>query len=68
MNALDARPPGQGTGTVLIACVEHTASVSGAAMPGLAVEVSNHGARRLYQRLGIALPETCRRQGIPFCA
>lgn len=52
MNALEARPPGQGTGTALIACAEQTASASGAAMIGLAVEVSNHGARRLYQRLG----------------
>ena len=40
MNALEARPPGQGTGIALIACAEHTALVSGAAMPGLAVEVA----------------------------
>ena len=52
MNALEARPPGQGPGTALIACAEQTASELGTAMIGLAVEVSNHRARRLYQRLG----------------
>jgi GNAT superfamily N-acetyltransferase len=52
MNALEARPPGQGAGTALIAGAEQTARASGAAMIGLAVEVSNHGAHRLYQRLG----------------
>jgi GNAT superfamily N-acetyltransferase len=52
MNALEARPPGQGTGTALVASAEQTARALGAAMIGLAVEVSNHGARRLYQRLG----------------
>ena len=52
MNALEARPPGQGTGTKIIACAEHTAKERGAAMIGLAVAVSNDGAHRLYQRLG----------------
>ena len=52
MNALEARPPGQGTGTKIIACAEHTARQHGAAMIGLAVAVSNDGAHRLYQRLG----------------
>jgi len=52
MNALEARPPGQGTGTKMIACAEHTAREHGAAMTGLAVAVSNDGAHRLYQRLG----------------
>ena len=41
MNALEARPPGQGTGTKIIACAEHTARERGAAMIGLAVAVSN---------------------------
>jgi GNAT superfamily N-acetyltransferase len=52
MNALEARPPGQGTGTKMIACAERTAIEHGAAMIGLAVAVSNDGAHRLYQRLG----------------
>ena len=52
MNALEARPPGQGTGTKIIACAEHTAREHGAAMIGLAVAVSNDGAHRLCQRLG----------------
>jgi GNAT superfamily N-acetyltransferase len=52
MNALEARPSGQGAGTALIAGAEQTAAASGAAMIGLAVEVSNNGAYRLYQRLG----------------
>ena len=52
MNALEARPPGQGTGTKIIACAEHTAKERGAAMIGLAVAVSNDGSHRLYQRLG----------------
>ena len=52
INALEARPPGQGTGTAIMACAEQTARALGAAMIGLAVDVSNHGARRLYQRLG----------------
>ncbi len=52
MNALEGRPPGHGTGTALIARAEQTARTLGAAMIGLAVEVSNHGAHRLYQRLG----------------
>ncbi len=51
MNALEARPRGQGTGTKLIGCAERTAKERGAAMIGLAVAVSNDGAHRLYQRL-----------------
>jgi GNAT superfamily N-acetyltransferase len=52
MNALEARPPGQGTGTKIVACAEHRARERGAVMIGLAVAVSNDGAHRLYQRLG----------------
>jgi GNAT superfamily N-acetyltransferase len=52
MNALEARPQGQGTGTKIIACAENIARARGATLTGLAVEVSNQGARRLYERLG----------------
>ena len=52
MNALEARPPGQGTGTKMIACAERMAREHGAAMIGLAVAVRNDRAHRLYQRLG----------------
>jgi GNAT superfamily N-acetyltransferase len=52
LNALEAHPTGQGTGTALIACAEQTARASGAAMIGMAVEADNDGAWRLYQRLG----------------
>jgi GNAT superfamily N-acetyltransferase len=52
LNALEARPAGQGAGSALIACAEQAARAAGATMIGLAVEVSNHGAHRLYQRLG----------------
>jgi GNAT superfamily N-acetyltransferase len=52
LNALEADPVGQGTGTALIVCAEQTARASGAALIGMAVEVSNDGAWRLYQRLG----------------
>ena len=52
MNALEARPQGQGTGMKIIACAEKIARTRGATLTGLAVEVSNQGARRLYARLG----------------
>jgi GNAT superfamily N-acetyltransferase len=52
MNALEARPPGGGTGTALIGFAEETARALGASTIGLAVDVSNQGARRLYERLG----------------
>lgn len=54
MNALEARPQGQGIGTALIMAGEQEASRREARMLGLAVEVQNHGARRLYERLGYA--------------
>jgi ribosomal protein S18 acetylase RimI-like enzyme len=52
MNALEARPQRHGTGTKLITYAENIARARGATLIGLAVEVSNHGARRLYERLG----------------
>lgn len=52
LNALEATPPGQGTGTALIARAEQAARALGTVMIGLAVEVSNAGACRLYERLG----------------
>jgi GNAT superfamily N-acetyltransferase len=52
MNALEARPPGQGTGTAIIAAAEQAAGRLGAGLIGVAVEIDNHGARRLYERLG----------------
>jgi GNAT superfamily N-acetyltransferase len=54
MNALEARPQGQGTGTALILAGEQEAKRHGAPILGLAVEVENDGARRLYERLGYA--------------
>jgi GNAT superfamily N-acetyltransferase len=52
MNALEARPRGQGIGTALILASEQEALRRGTPVLGLAVEVGNHGARRLYERLG----------------
>lgn len=55
MNALEARPQGQGIGTALILAGQQEARRYGARVLGLAVEVQNHGARRLYERLGYVL-------------
>jgi ribosomal protein S18 acetylase RimI-like enzyme len=55
MNGLEARPQGQGTGTALIVAGEREARRRGTAVLGLAVEVDNHGARRLYERLGYVM-------------
>jgi GNAT superfamily N-acetyltransferase len=52
MNALEARPQGQGTGTALILAGEQEARRRAAPVLGLAVEVRNNDARRLYERLG----------------
>jgi GNAT superfamily N-acetyltransferase len=52
MNALEARPQGQGIGTATIGAAEHEAARRGASVIGLAVELGNDGARRLYERLG----------------
>lgn len=52
INALAADPPGQGTGTALIAAAEAVARRHGHPVIGLAVEPSNPRARSLYERLG----------------
>ena len=52
MNALEARPQGQGIGTATIGAAENEAARHGASVIDLAVEVGNDGARRLYERLG----------------
>ena len=52
MNALEARPQGQGIGTALILAGQQEARRRGAPVLGLAVEAGNRGARRLYERLG----------------
>ncbi len=54
MNALEARPQGQGIGTAIIQAAELEGARRGAPIIGLAVEVQNDGARRLYERLGYA--------------
>jgi GNAT superfamily N-acetyltransferase len=55
MNALEARPQGQGIGTALILAGEQEARKRSVPIAGLAVEVRNAGARRLYERLGYAI-------------
>jgi GNAT superfamily N-acetyltransferase len=57
MNALEARSQGRGIGTALILAGEEEARRRGAAVLGLAVGLGNHGARRLYERLGYVLWE-----------
>jgi RimJ/RimL family protein N-acetyltransferase len=52
MKAMEARPQEQGTGTQIIVCAESIATARGATLIGLAVEITNQGARRLYERLG----------------
>jgi len=52
MNALEADPAGQGTGTAIIEAAEALSASRGARRIGLAVEIDNDGARRLYERLG----------------
>jgi ribosomal protein S18 acetylase RimI-like enzyme len=54
MNALAARPQGQGIGTALIRSAEQAAREMGAVRIGLAVGADNDGAVRLYDRLGYA--------------
>lgn len=55
INALEAYPQRQGIGTALITAAEALAAGQGSASMGLAVEPSNPGARRLYERLGYVL-------------
>lgn len=55
INALEARPQGEGIGTALIMAAEQQARQRSVPIVGLAVDVTNDGARRLYVRLGYAL-------------
>lgn len=55
INALEAEPRRQGIGTAIITAAELVAARQGRASMGLAVEPSNPGARRLYERLGYVL-------------
>jgi GNAT superfamily N-acetyltransferase len=55
MNALEARPQGEGIGTALILAGEQEARKRSLPVAGLAVEVRNAGARRLYERLGYVM-------------
>ena len=53
INGLDAWPQNQGTGSLIVAECERVARVDrGAEMIGLAVELGNPNAKRLYERLG----------------
>jgi ribosomal protein S18 acetylase RimI-like enzyme len=52
INGLHAYQQGRGTGTALIAAAESLAANWAYAVIGLAVELDNAGARRLYERLG----------------
>jgi ribosomal protein S18 acetylase RimI-like enzyme len=52
INALDAWPPGEGIGTQVIAVCERVAAERGDEQMGIGVEITNTGARRLYERLG----------------
>ena len=55
INALEAAPQGQGTGTALIRAAEAEAGRLGHSGIGLGVELENRAARRLYERLGYAV-------------
>jgi len=52
INALDAWPTGRGVGTQIVGACERFAIERGVAHIGIAVDETNTGARRLYQRLG----------------
>lgn len=54
--SLDARVRGDGIGSALIQWAQHEAHARGRGLR-LHVEHGNHGARRLYERLGFALVE-----------
>jgi RimJ/RimL family protein N-acetyltransferase len=52
INALDAWPQGQGVGTQIVDACERIAAERGDEQVGIGVEITNTGARRLYERLG----------------
>lgn len=52
INALETFTQGQGIGTELIFAAEGVAREAGATALGIAVELENDGALRLYERLG----------------
>jgi len=52
INALEARPTGHGVGTALLRASDDVARNLCATQVGLAVEETNRGALRLYERLG----------------
>jgi GNAT superfamily N-acetyltransferase len=55
INALEARPQGEGTGTALILAAEREARHRSVPIAGLAVDITNDRAQRLYERLGYAM-------------
>jgi len=55
INALDAWPQGEGTGTALILAAEQEARQRSVPVAGLAVDITNDRAQRLYERLGYAM-------------
>jgi ribosomal protein S18 acetylase RimI-like enzyme len=55
INALEARPQGEGIGTALILAAEQEARHRSAPVTGLAVDITNDRAQRLYERLGYAI-------------
>jgi GNAT superfamily N-acetyltransferase len=55
INALNAWPQGEGIGTALILAAEQEARQRSVPVAGLAVDVTNDRARRLYERLGYAV-------------
>jgi GNAT superfamily N-acetyltransferase len=55
INGLHAFPRGRGVGTALVQAAEEVTAGWGRAVIGLAVELDNERARRLYERLGYQL-------------
>jgi len=55
INALEVRPQGEGTGTALILAAEREARHRSVPIAGLAVDITNDRAQRLYERLGYTM-------------
>jgi GNAT superfamily N-acetyltransferase len=55
INALDAWPQGEGIGTASILAAEREARLRSVPIAGLAVDITNDRARRLYERVGYAM-------------